>query len=233
MKIAVMQPYFMPYIGYFQLINAVDKFILYDDVNYIKQGWINRNNILLNGKSHLFSIPLKDASSFKKINEIEINDKLFPQWKIKFFKTLELAYKKAPFYQHVLLMLDELLIDCKKMNELIYLTLIKICNYLKIKTHIERTSTIYENLELSREERLVDICRKENSSIYINPSGGQDLYSKEYFTEKNINLFFLKSDEILYTQFKNNFVPWLSIIDVLMFNSPDEISGMLNQYKLI
>lgn len=93
MKIAIMQPYIFPYIGYFQLINAVDKFIIYDDVNYIKQGWINRNKILLNNEDYLFTFPLKNASSYKKINEIELSENLYSKWKIKFFKTLE-VYKK-------------------------------------------------------------------------------------------------------------------------------------------
>lgn len=233
MRVAVMQPYFMPYIGYFQLIKAVDKFIIYDDVNYIKQGWINRNNILLNGKSYLFSIPLKDASSFKKINDIEINQELFPKWKIKFFKTLELAYKKAPFYTNIIPILEELL-DCpNKINDLIYVSLLKICNYLGIVTHIEKSSTIYQNSELSKEERLIDICKKENADTYINPLGGQDLYDKEYFAKNNVKLFFIKSNKDNYIQFGDSFIPWLSIIDILMFNSPQKTREMLDNYDLI
>jgi hypothetical protein len=233
MKIAVMQPYFMPYIGYFQLINAVDKFIIYDDVNYIKQGWINRNNILLNGKSHLFSIPLKDASSFKKINEIEINEVLFIKWKEKFFKTLELAYKKAPNYDIVISILKKSFDNYNKINDLIYLSLVEICNYLGITTKIEKTSEIYHNTELSREERLIDICKKENAVTYINPIGGQELYTKDYFNKHDISLLFLKTGKIEYLQFDHDFVPWLSIIDILMFNSTEEISFMLNQYELL
>lgn len=229
-----MQPYFMPYIGYFQLIHAVDKFVIYDDVNFIKQGWINRNNILLNGKNHLFSIPLSDAGSFKKINEIEINEKLFPKWKEKFFKTLEVAYKKAPYYIEISSMLSNLL-DNKsvKIIDLIYQSLFEVCNYIGITTQIERTSSIYQNVELSKEERLIDICKKENADIYINPLGGQELYKKEYFEKNNISLFFIQSNNIEYQQFTDNFVPWLSIVDVLMFCSPKRICEILNQYKLI
>jgi len=233
MKIAVMQPYFMPYIGYFQLINAVDKFIIYDDVNYIKQGWINRNNILLNGKSHLFSIPLKDASSFKKINEIEINEALFVKWKEKFFKTLELAYKKASNYDTVISILKKSFDHNKKISDLIYLSLVEICNYLGITTKIEKTSDIYHNVGLSREERLIDICKKENAGVYINPIGGQELYTKDYFKNHDISLLFIKTTKVDYQQFNHDFVPWLSIIDILMFNSTEEIKEMLNQFELL
>ena len=224
----------MPYIGYFQLINAVDKFIIYDDVNYIKQGWINRNNILLNGKSHLFSIPLKNASSFKKINEIEINENLFFKWKEKFFKTLELGYKKSPNYDHVISILRKSFNNNhQELCDFIYYSLVEICNYLNITTKIERTSEVYQNTGLERAERLIDICKKENALTYINPIGGQELYTKDYFKKNDINLFFIKTNKIEYKQFKNDFVPWLSIIDILMFNTPDEISSMLNQYELV
>ena len=229
-----MQPYFMPYIGYFQLINAVDKFIIYDDVNYIKQGWINRNNILLNGQGYLFSIPLKDASSFKKINEIEINLALFLKWKEKFFKTIDSAYKKAPFYEEVTIILKRILdSNNNKINELIYTSLVEVCIYLSIKTQIEKTSSVYNNSALQKEERLIDMCKKESANIYINPIGGQELYHKEYFLKNNIDLLFIKSKSLNYKQYNNNFVAWLSIIDVLMFNSPGAISEMLNQYELI
>lgn len=228
-----MQPYFMPYIGYFQLIRAVDKFIIYDDVNYIKQGWINRNNILLNNKSHLFSLPLKDASSFKKINEIEINEILFSKWKNKFFKTIE-AYKKAPFYESIKHILEEIMtFEQGKISDLIYRSLVEISKYIGIQTIIEKSSSIYENSELPRAERLIDICKKEKANTYINPLGGQELYDKKYFSDYNIDLFFIKTNKVEYVQFSETFVPWLSIIDVMMFNSPDEINKMLNLYELI
>ncbi|WP_080777692.1 WbqC family protein [Chryseobacterium phocaeense] len=233
MKIAIMQPYFMPYIGYFQLIHSVDKFIIYDDVNYIKQGWINRNNILVGGKNHLFSIPLKDASSFKKIHEIEIDQNLFPKWKIKFFKTLELSYKKAPFYNTIAAMLEKLLDHPSKLTDTLYMSLKEVCSYLKMNTYIERSSVIYGNSELPKEERLIDICKKEKADTYINLSGGQSLYTKEYFNRYNINLLFLQSNKLIYKQFDEEFVPWLSIIDILMFNSPEEINNMLDQFELM
>lgn len=233
MKIAIMQPYFMPYIGYFQLIKAVDKFIIYDDVNYIKQGWINRNNLLLQNKTHLFSLPLKDVSSFKKINEIKINEILYLKWRRKFFKTLE-TYQKAPYYEVIKEILEKILtINDYSISNLIYHSLIEISKYLNIKTTIEKTSSIYKNSELSKTERLLDICKKENASTYINPLGGKDLYDKKSFLKYKITLFFIKPNIIEYKQFNNTFMPNLSIIDVMMFNSPEEINKMLDNFELV
>ncbi|AYN00500.1 WbqC family protein [Chryseobacterium sp. 3008163] len=233
MKAAIMQPYFMPYIGYFQLIKAVDKFIIYDDVNYIKQGWINRNSILVQNRSYMFSLPLKDASSFKKINEIELNEMLFPKWKIKFFKTIE-AYKKAPHYYIVRQLLEKIFhMNEGRINDLIYQSLVEISEYLDMKTIIERSSIVYKNSELSGAERLIDICRCENADVYINPLGGQELYNKNYFSEHHIKLYFIKANPVEYKQFNNVFIPWLSIIDVMMFNSPEEINIMLDNFELL
>lgn len=102
-----MQPYLFPYLGYFQLIQAVDKFILLDDVNFIKRGWVNRNRILVNGKDHLFSLPLQRASQFKKINDLKLAD--YPGWRNRFFKTLTHAYRQASQYEPVMKMLHQAL----------------------------------------------------------------------------------------------------------------------------
>src|SRR4051812_42347879 len=102
MRLAIMQPYIFPYIGYFQLIAAVDAFVIYDDVNYIKQGWINRNRILFNGKDLLFTVPLENASSFKKINEVSVHKHLYEGWKVKFGKSLRATYFKAPYFNEII-----------------------------------------------------------------------------------------------------------------------------------
>ena len=234
MKIAIMQPYFFPYIGYFQLINSVDKFVLYDDVNYIKQGWINRNSILINKTSFLFTIPLKDASSFKRINEIEINEFLFPKWKKKFLRTIDQVYKNAPYYNEISNLLIKLLnINNLKINDLIYNSLLDVCQYIGITTQIVKSSTIYDNLELQKEERIIDICKKENANVYVNPLNGMELYSKCFFDKNNISLYFIKTNNIRYKQFNANFIPSLSIIDLLMFNSIEDVHQLLNEYTLI
>ena len=227
-----MQPYIFPYIGYFQLINAVDKFVIYDDVNFINKGWINRNRILNNGKDSLFTIPLKEASQNKLINEIEVN--WDEAWKSKFLKTLEQCYKKAPFYQETLSIIEQTLsIDNEPISKVIENNLILICHYLDIKTEIISSSTIYQNTHLKAQERILDICLQEKVTHYINPIGGLELYDKDFFGAKNIKMNFIKSNQIEYPQFKNEFVPWLSIIDVLMFNSKEKITIFLNNYELV
>ncbi|MGL2966849.1 WbqC family protein [Flavobacterium sp. XGLA_31] len=234
MKLAVMQPYLFPYIGYFQLINAVDKFVVYDDVNFIKQGWINRNNILASGKPLLFSAPLKNQSSFQKINETELNERLYDSWAKKFLKTIEQNYKKAPHFETVFPLLKEVLeTEEKKIAQVAVNGLRMVVDYLGIDTEIVDSSVKYHNQELHSQARILDICALENASQYINLSGGMALYSKEDFAAKGIALHFIQNEKITYRQFTDDFVPNLSIIDILMFNNITEIQGFLNQYKLL
>jgi hypothetical protein len=232
MKLAIMQPYIFPYIGYFQLINAVDKFVIYDDVNFINRGWINRNRILVNGKDSLFTIPLKDASQNKLINEIDTN--WDAAWKNKFLKTIEQSYKKAPFYKEGLEIIEKTFtIEELNTSSVIFNNLKVICEYLDIKTELVASSTIYQNTDLKAQERILYICLQEKANHYINPIGGLELYDKAYFESKNIKLNFIKAKPVVYSQFKNEFVPWLSMIDVLMFNSKEKIQEFLKEYELV
>jgi hypothetical protein len=232
MKLAIMQPYIFPYIGYFQLMNAVDKFVLYDDVNYINRGWINRNRLLVNGKEHLFTIPLKDASQNKLIKDISLSAD--QKWKNKLLKTIQLNYKKAPCYEEVLSLVEKIIFfETNDLTAFIYNSLELTCQYLKITTPLERTSTIYNNQHLKGQHRILDICKQEAVQEYINPIGGIEIYDRSLFDSNNIKLHFIKSDNISYSQFDNNFVPWLSIIDVMMFNTSQNIQNYLNLYKLI
>ena len=234
MKIAIMQPYLFPYIGYFQLINAVDKFVFYDDVNFIKQGWINRNNILVNNQKFLFSIPVEKISSFKKINQTKVNTNIFNKERKKLIKTIEQSYKKAPNYNEVKDFIFPVLnAEFEYIYEYAKKSIIDTLNFLDIKTKIVNTSYIYINNELSSEARVIDICKQENASVYINPIGGKYLYKKENFENNNLKLCFVKTEDLKYKQFGEPFFPNLSIIDVLMFNSKDEVKEMLNKYTLI
>lgn len=226
-----MQPYLFPYIGYFQLLNAADKFVIFDDVNFINKGWVNRNNLLVNGKSNLFTIPLNKSSSNKLIKNIGISNQ--PNWKLKFLKTIQRSYSKAEFFPDVYPMISEIMENTDKdISGLIYESLTSIKNYLDITTEIIETSSIYLNSVLKKQERIIDICKKENATDYYNLSGGMHLYSKELFLENGIDLHFIKPKEISYKQFTDNFVPSLSIIDVLMFNSKDAVKKLLNEYEL-
>jgi hypothetical protein len=235
MKVAIMQPYFFPYIGYFQLVAAVNKFVIYDDVNFIKGGWINRNNVLINKKSNLFTVPLNKASSNTLINETKINFKFYNIWKVKFLRSLEQSYKKSPYFTEVYNLIENVL-EIKEndlISELAVNSIKNVSDYLQIDTEFCKSSVNYNNKTKSGQERVLDICGIEKASHYINPIGGIELYSKNTFKENGIVLNFIKSRPIIYTQFDNDFSPWLSIIDVLMFNSVSEVNKMVNQYELL
>jgi len=232
MTIAIMQPYIFPYIGYFQLINAVDKFVIYDDVNFINKGWINRNQILVSGQPHLFTIPLKDASQNKLIYEVELA--LNDPWKKKFLKTFQQSYQKAPNYQKVFLLIEEIVnFESVTIADLTLHAIKKLCAYMNIETEIVDSSRVYNNSEFKAQERILDICKKENASHYINPIGGMELYEKNKFEKEHIRLDFIKSVASPYPQFKNAFVPWLSVIDILMFNDDENIAKLLKEFELI
>ncbi len=235
MKLAIMQPYLLPYIGYFQLINTVDCLVFYDDVNFIKGGWIHRNRIIINGEPIYFSVPIEKQSSFLRINETQINNKLIQNWKNKFLKTLLVNYTKAPFFDSTYELISKILNNQHKtISELAISSIIQVSEFLELPTKFKRSSLDFpETTTLKGAERLIEICKTSHANTYINPIGGQELYSKEQFSKKAIKLFFLKNKPIQYKQFDNKFVSWLSIIDVLMFNSKVEVVKMLNEYELI
>jgi len=231
MKLGIMQPYFFPYLGYWQLINAVDNYVVYDDVTYIKGGWINRNNILVNGKANLITLSLENSSSFKNINEISIiqNGKNTE----KIIKTLQMTYKKAPYYMQVMPILENLFLNNFIISELNYNSIIEINKYLNINTKVILSSKIKKNNSLKAKDKIIHINKLLNSDTYINAIGGQELYDRKEFKSEGIELKFLKMGDIKYQQFKNDFVPNLSIIDILMFNSPKQIKEMLDDYELL
>lgn len=232
MKLAIMQPYFFPYIGYFQLIGAVDKFVVYDDVAFINKGWINRNNILVNAKATLFSLPLKNASQNRSINEIEISNET--NWKNKLLKTIEFSYKKAPRFNQVFpLIADVIQSEKEYISQLALLSIQAVVNYLQLSTDFVCTSAVYNNTHLKAQQRILDICQKEKAEFYINPIGGKEIYSSELFEKSGIEIGFLKTIEHSYPQFANPFVPNLSIVDVLMFNSIDQAQQLLKEYTVI
>lgn len=232
MKLAIMQPYMLPYIGYWQLMNYVDKFVIYDDVNFIKQGWINRNRVLLNGKEHLISIPIQKISSNKLINEIKVLDN--PNYNKKFIKMIRSCYQKAPFFGRIFPMIEEI-VYCEETNLAKYLefSLVKINEYLEIDTQLIVSSTINKDNDLKGQDKVIEICKIFDAKEYINSIGGYSLYSFEEFNDNDINLRFLETHATQYKQFNNVFVPNLSIIDVMMFNELPEIKLMLENFKLV
>lgn len=229
MKLGIMQPYFFPYIGYWQLLNYVDTYVVYDDVNYIKRGWINRNFILANGNKTLLTLQLKKASQNKLINEIEIGDNFN-----KKLKTISQAYSKAPFFDSIFPIIESLFMSSESnLAFFLFESIKKISEYLEIKTSILLSSSLQKDDSLSGQDKIVNICQKLEADTYVNAIGGQDLYSKNIFLENNIKLDFLKSNSIEYPQFNNEFIANLSMIDVLMFNSPGQIKEYLSRFELV
>jgi len=229
MKLGIMQPYFLPYIGYWQLINAVDKYVIYDDVQFIKGGWINRNNVLINGQKQLFNLLLSGASPNKLINEITVQDN-----QTKLIRTIELNYKKAPMFQQVFpLFLHIMEHSDKNLAKFIGNSIVEISKYLSIQTEFIYSSTLDKDNTLRAQDKVLDICKLLNAIKYINAIGGADLYSKESFANNGIQLSFLESKILPYKQLNSEFVPYLSILDILMFNSQERVKTMLDNYKLL
>ena len=230
MTLAAHQPYFIPYIAYWQLIAAVDHFLIADDYAFMKQGWINRNRILINGKPNIFRLEVNGQSSYKYINETEllpinVEDKM---------KTVYMAYHKAPFYAEGSLLMEDIL-SFPELNLSMFLanSIFKICNYLDIHTPISYTSDIPGNSSLKLEQRIYDFCKAHGANVYVNAIGGQELYHFDEFREHGIKLRFINSSHPEYKQFGNDFVGQLSILDAIMFNSKEELHLMLKQYTFI
>lgn len=226
-----MQPYFMPYIGYFQLMKAVDKYVIYDDVNYINRGWINRNNLLVNGTKKLFTLSLQGASQNRLINEIVIIDDFR-----KLERTIAFNYSKAPFYKEVKALLDTIFSYPERQLALfIKNSFEQTLSYLSVHTELLLSSHIEKDNRLRGEDKIIDICKRLDADVYCNAIGGQTLYNKVLFAKNGIDLRFLRTSESLcYDQhLRDGFVPNLSLIDVLMFNSPSEVNALLEQYQFI
>lgn len=228
-----MQPYVFPYIGYFQLINSVDTFIFYDDVHFIKRGWVNRNKIYLNNNDFLISFPCLKASQNKFIKDIEIdiNSKDYS----KILNLISQAYKKAPFYEDVFPLINSVFeSNSKSISDFASISIKIISEYLGLETIFLYSSISFqESTGQDKADRLIDITKKLNSDHYINAIGGNKIYSKEYFKSKEISLNFIEGYSEPYQQYDGDFIPNLSIIDVVMFNEPTKVREMLNKYKLI
>lgn len=232
MKLAIMQPYFLPYIGYFHLIASVDQFIVYDNIKYTKKGWINRNRMLQNGKDVMFSLPLKSDSDYLDVCQRELSaefsrDKLLNQYKG--------AYRRAPYFDQTLPLIEEIVrFDDANLFRYLHHAIVKTCEHLGITTEIRRSSEIAIDHTLKNQDKVLALCEAVGGSTYVNAIGGTELYSKETFREKGIDLKFIQSKPFEYPQFGGAFVPWLSIIDVMMFNSTDVIRDQVdNGYDLL
>ena len=231
MTLAIMQPYFLPYIGYWQLMAAVDRFVVYDNIQYTKQGWINRNRFLRNGTDAYFTLPLKKASAFLNIADRVLADDFNPR---TILNPLAEAYRKAPFFDAVFPVIEAVVsAESRNLFEYLHHSLRVVAKYLEIRTPIIVSSTVPIDHGLKAESKVMAICQALGAARYINSIGGQGLYSPAAFAGRGIELQFLRPAAITYRQFDQPFVPSLSIVDVMMFNSRDAVRGMLGAYELV
>lgn len=231
MKLGIMQPYFLPYIGYWQLLNAVDRYIIYDNIKYTT-GWINRNRLLLNGKDDMFSIPVKKDSDYLDIVERKVSESFD---KSKLLRRISNSYSKAPFFSDAFPVIENI-IRFNSDNLFIYVfeSIKEICKYLLIDhSKIVVSSTISIDHTLKSEQKVLALCKEMEADEYLNAIGGMSLYSKQKFSDQKISLKFLRALPSEYKQFNNEFVPFLSILDVMMFNPVERIQQMLREYELI
>ena len=231
--VAIMQPYLFPYIGYFQLLAAADCFVVYDDVQFIKGGWINRNRLLINGTPFLFTVPLDSPSPNRSICDIHLGAN--PLWHGKLLQTIAQGYRRAPHFEQVFALLERVLTNgrARTIADLIRVSFVEIIAHLGLTTEIVPTSAHYGNQHLRSQERVLDICRQEQATNYVNAQGGRELYDKEVFGRHGLQLHFLEPVLRPYRQVgKEPFIPGLSIIDVLMNTSVYEANALLRSYQL-
>ena len=225
-----MQPYFFPYLGYWQLIHAVDKFVIFDDVNYINKGWINRNRILVNQQPCYFIMPLKQASQNKLICDIDLDSS---NWRDKLLKTIENTYRKSLFFAEVFPAIEKIILfNTQNLADFLTNQLLELSVFMEIKTEFVLTSRKYENQFLSGRDRVIDICKQEKTDIYLNAIGGQTLYDAKTFSDAGIGLQFIEMKPLSYPQKSTEFVPYLSIIDALMNVGIEGVKEHLNAFEL-
>lgn len=232
MRVGIMQPYFLPYIGYYQLIAAVDKFIIYDNIKYTKKGWVNRNRMLLNGADAMFSLPLKKDSDSCDIVQREIT---LDFDRSKLLNQFNGAYRRAPYFESTYSLLERI-VRCDQGNLFRYIhhSLVETCRHLGIGTEIRVSSSVAIDHGLKAQDKVLALCETLGARTYINPIGGTELYDKIEFRTRGIDLRFIKAESFEYSQFGGSFVPWLSIVDVLMFNSLDDVRTYIHShYELI
>jgi hypothetical protein len=229
---SIMQPYLLPYIGYFQLIACSDIFVAHDDIQYIKGGWINRNRILLNGEPDWITLPVAAADHRLSIRERRYRQ---PEHHVpKMLRRIEAAYRAAPFFDIAFPFLrDALSLDEPNVAAFNLFVLKCLTNRIGIRTPVVVSSSLGMGEEIRGQDRVIAICRRVGATRYVNPIGGTSLYDTGRFADAGIALNFLKSSASTYQQFRQTPVPFLSIVDVLMFNDETAISRMLTEFELL
>lgn len=232
LNLAIMQPYFLPYIGYFQLMAAVDVFVVYDNIKYTKKGWINRNRLLQNGEDLTFSLPLKKDSDALDVCARFIAEDFDADGLLNKIRG---AYSQAPQFASVFPLIERIMLfEDKNLFVFLHHSLTQLRDYLELKTELKISSTVPIDHTLKGQDKVLAICRALDATRYINAIGGKELYAPNVFDAAGFDLKFIKSQPVIYKQFGQDFVPWLSILDVLMFNPLDVVQGFVNtHYELI
>lgn len=232
MKLAIMQPYFLPYIGYFQLIRSADVFIVYDNIKYTKKGWINRNRMLQNGQDVMFSLPLKKDADSLDVRERSLAADFD---RTKLLRQLAGAYQRAPHFAQTFPLIEHIVrYEASNLFGFLHHSITRTCEHLGITTEIRISSTVPIDHSLASQDKVLALCQSVGARTYINTIGGMELYAKEAFSARGLDLQFIKSKPLEYPQFGDSFVPWLSIVDVLMFNSLDTVRDHIGaNYDLI
>ena len=231
-RLAIMQPYLFPYMGYWQLMKAVDRFVIYDDVNYIKGGWINRNRILVNGEPAYFTIPLDQASPYDAITAVHMQTGYRLREKLK--KSLTLTYARSPYFDEVWPTLARIInYDTDNLADFLVHQLVELARNLEITTEFQRSSVTTPKQALAGQARVIEICKLNGATHYINASGGRELYDGTTFRENGLDLRFLSCLMAPYPQRAQAFVPHLSIVDTLMALGFEGCAGQLDAYELL
>lgn len=232
MILGIMQPYFLPYLGYWQLLAAVDRFVVYDDVQYIKGGWINRNRIKIGGEPNYISLQLDGASPNRRICDIALLEDR--GWRGKLLRTVEQSYAGAPFLRETIpLFLDIVGRPEPDLAGFLLNQIKAVADHLAIDTDIVPTSRGYGNDALKGPARVIDICRRENANVYLNSLGGREMYLPGPFAEAGVELRFYSMRSLEYPQGKGVFRPCLSILDVLMWVGKTETGRLLREVDIV
>jgi hypothetical protein len=230
-RVALMQPYFLPYLGYFQLIAASDCFVVYDNVQFIKNGWIERNRYLLEGEAKWFGVPLAKGSHSQMIMERQVSAHFDMA---SLINKLAFAYRKAPHVERTLTWLEALLkLPAQNIAELNELALRSCCSLLKLNTPIIRASEWAPSSHSRGQDRVIEVIKSVGGTSYLNPAAGGSLYEADDFAQAGYALELLKPSLPVYAQHNKPFVPALSILDALMFNEVETVSAWVRQGEIL
>lgn len=231
MNLVIMQPYLFPYLGYVQLMHVAETFVIYDDAQFMKGGWINRNRILGVGGPQFVTLNLSGASANKAINEVAIGSNLQ-----KLRKTIEQTYAKAPYADQGLTYIDACF-ECSDQNLAGFVgnSLQLLAQRLGLTPQFMWSSELKRNRDLAAEDAVLEMCKLLSATHYINAEGGQDLYHAERFAAQNCRLSFLQHVPTDYPQIKNKgaFEPRLSVIDAIMNVGFEGVRNKLVDYRLL